>query len=267
MPCHSPGTLRGEGRGSGSGHVAPGQRGGDVDANAPARPCRPAGGNLCARLRRDASRRGRAGRGSRPGDPAGRYDPGPRRVEPVQHRPRRRVRGLPADLPAAGRLRQGRQAGPRLRRQVGARSRPRHVGRRLLLVGPRAGRDQEGRQHRLRLHRPEHQGRGRHEGRVPGCQHVHRLYHGPVGPDLPGLHADPAQARLEQVHLQDDRRPEVRRPARGQRPVHARRVEDRPVCSVRPQSELRGPQGVRGRGRDPVLPRSDRRHGPGPQVG
>ena len=111
---------------------------------------------------------------------------------------------------------------------------------RLLLVGPRDRRDQGRHEHRLRLPRPERQGRRRDEGRVPRREHVHRLHDRPVGPDLPGLRPDPARARLEQVRLQDDRRPEVRSAARRHRRLHPRRVEDGPVRALRPQPELLG---------------------------
>ena len=83
----------------------------------------------------------------------------------------------------------------------------------------------------------------------PDAEHVRRLHDRPVRPDPPGLRPDPAQAHLGQGRLQEDRRREVRRPARRHRPVHARRVEDGPVRALRPQPELLGPEGLRGRGR------------------
>ena len=54
-------------------------------------------------------------------------------------------------------------------------------------------------------------------------------------------------------------------PLVGTGPVHPRRMEDRPVRPVRAQPQLLGPAGLRGRGRDPVLPRQRRRDVPGAQ--
>ncbi len=222
---------------------APSPRDGAAFGRRPARAVGPAAG-------RRPRRRGRPRRADR------RDDAGPRRLEPVQHRARLGLRGLPAHVQPAHGVRQGPQAGPGLRRHVGALGGPGHVPHprrdevlrrhagdlqgRLLLVGPRDGRDQGRGQHRRRLPRPEHQGRGRHEDRVPRSEHVHRLHDRPVGPDLPGLHADPARAHLRKARLQEDRRREVRPAARGHRPVHARGVEDRAVRPVRPEPELLG---------------------------
>ena len=229
----------------------------NVDANAPARPRRPGGRCGRPRPRDDGSRRG-AGRRGRPGGPHRRDDPGPRRLEPVQHRARRRLRGVPAHLRPAGRVRQGRQAGARASRTRWERSpdkrdvpHPRRdevvrrdagdLEGRLLLVGPRDGRDQGRHEHRLRLPRPGRQGRRRHEDRVPRRRDVRRLHDRPVRPDLPGLRADPAEAHLGQVRLQDDRRRRSSTPPLvGTGPYTARRVEDRPVRAVRPQPELLG---------------------------
>ena len=56
-------------------------------------------------------------------------------------------------------------------------------------------------------------------------------------------------------------------PLVGTGPYTAGRVEDRPVRPLRPQPQLLGQPGPRGRGRPPVLPRRHRHDGPGPQVG
>ena len=101
--------------------------------------------------------------------------------------------------------------------------------RRLLLVAARRRRDQGREEHRPRLSRPEHQGRRRHEGRVPRRSDHDRDDRRPVRPGLPGLPADHPEAHLGQGDLQDDRRREVQRAAGRHRPVHPRRVEDRPV--------------------------------------
>ena len=121
-----------------------------------------------------------------------------------------RLRGLPAHLQPAHRVRQGRQARARVRRHVGAVARQgdvphprrhavvrRHPGDgegRLLLVGPRDGRDQGRLLHRLRLPRPGRQGRRRDQDRVPRRLDVHRLHDRPVRPHLPGLRPDPARS-------------------------------------------------------------------------
>ena len=134
--------------------------------------------------------------------------------EPVQHLPRVGVRGVPAHLQPARRLRQGRAPGPRLRRHLAAQCRQRHVPRpgrdevvrrgardlegRLLQLGPRARGRQGRREHRRRLPGPGRQGRGRHRDLLPRCQHRRRLHDGPVRPHLPDLRPDPAGAHLRQ---------------------------------------------------------------------
>ena len=124
------------------------------------------------------------------------------------------LRGLPADLQPAGRLRPEPRAGPGLRRFLGACPRQGHVphpdrdevvrrpagdlGRRLLQLAAGGRRHRRRLQHRARLPRPEPQGRRRHQGRVPGRPDDDRLHDRPVRPDLPGLPADHPEAHLGQ---------------------------------------------------------------------
>ena len=122
--------------------------------------------------------------------------------------------------------------------------------------------------HRLRLPRPGHQQRRRHQGRVPRRLDVHRLHRrtSRTGSSRSTCRSSPSTSGAS-YDLQDDRRGEVRRAARRHRAVHARRVEDRPVRAVRPQPQLLGHAGLRRRGRPAVLPRRHRHDGPGPQGG
>ncbi len=195
-----------------------------------------------------------------------------------------RVRGVPADLQPADRLRQGRQARRPGFADTWERSPDRvtfHIrdGMKWSDGTPATAKDvcfswglalagDQGREvHRLRVPRARAEGRGRHQDRVPRRLHVRRLHDRPVGPDLPDLRPDPSRAHLRRQHLQGHRRGEVRRAARRHRPVHAGGVEDQPVRAVRAQPQLLGRAGLRRRGRAAVLPRRRRHDGPGAQVG
>ena len=208
-------------------------------------------------------------------------------TEPVQHPARGRVRGLRPDLQLPGRLRPEPRAGRRLRRQVGAgRGRQvldlphprRHevvgraagdLGGRVLLLAARPRRDRgERRRERLprrRLPRPDAQGRRRHQGGLHRPGEHGRHHRRRVRPRAPGRDADHPQARLGQADLQDHRRREVRRPARRHRPVHGRRVADRPVHPARPQPQLLGHAGLPGRGGHRHLQGRPGHDGPGAQ--
>ena len=206
------------------------------------------------------------------------------RLNPYADAPRGRLRGLPADLQPARRLRARPRAGARLRRQVGARRRRevldlqvprraevvrRHAGHgpgRLLLVGPRRGGHRRRGVHRRRLPRPRPRRRRRHQGRVPRRHDDDRLHGGRVRPDPPDLPADHPEAHLGRARLHRDRRGEVRGAARRHRPVHARRVADQPVRPLRAQPRVLGHAGRRRRDRDRLL--QERRHdGAGAQGG
>ena len=192
------------------------------------------------------------GRGPR--RPPGGHDPGPRLAEPVRHDPRRRLRGLRPHLQLPGRFRPEPRAGPRLRRQVGARR------RRPLLDLPHPRRHEVVRRRSPRP-RPTPASRGS-SASTPSRPDETSLGAGyldptlkdagvtkvdcpdpttmvvddrrPVGPRAPGRDPDHPQAHLGQGDLQDHRRrPSSTPPLVGTGPYTVDRVADRPVHPAR----------------------------------
>ena len=141
------------------------------------------------------------------------------------------LRGLPAHLQPADRVRQGRQAGPGLRRHVGALGRTRstfHIrdGMKWSDGTPATSKDvcfswglaldaiaDEANIGAGYLD-PGSRTPASPRSSAPTTSTFIAYTDGPVRPHLPDLRADPARAHLGQVRLQEDRRGEVRSAAR-----------------------------------------------------
>ena len=214
----------------------------------------------------------------------GRDDPGPRRVEPVQHGARRRVRGVPAHLQPAHRVRQGRPTRRQASPTAGSEPTDRvtfHIrdGMKWSDGTPATSKDvcfswglaiaahqADESSHRRRLPRPGPAGRRRHQGRVPRRQHVHRLHRrtSRTASSRSTCRSSPSTSGARST-TRRSARTKFDAAARRHRAVHARGVEDRPVRPVRAQPELLGHAGLRRRGRPALLHRQRRHDGPGAQ--